>query len=246
MSGYLGWCSDFFVNQKLALKMDLPSAREPVLELFDRIRKHQPSLSRIKRTDTEVALESTEGERSFQWVSLRQTTLRSGVVNPDDLSDAYRLHKFILETAPWFLSISPIDIDHLDLVFGFDFEAEGCRDGIVAEALLSGCPLAALLDGSRDAPIDVQPFIGFTVDGAPELRAYLEVKTRPAAMHHGPPRHSNEPISVYLTVRREGSVAQLEDLPAILASLSGHAERLAEERVIPHIVQPLLERIRAQ
>jgi len=28
-------CSDFYVNQKLALKLDLPTARESVLDLFD-------------------------------------------------------------------------------------------------------------------------------------------------------------------------------------------------------------------
>jgi len=31
-------CRDFCVNQKLALKMDLPAAREPVLDLFGRLR----------------------------------------------------------------------------------------------------------------------------------------------------------------------------------------------------------------
>ena len=35
-------CSDFYVNQKLALKMDLPTRRETVLDMFDRIRREMP------------------------------------------------------------------------------------------------------------------------------------------------------------------------------------------------------------
>ena len=37
-TSYGALCSDFYINQKFALKMDLPTARETVLDLFDRIR----------------------------------------------------------------------------------------------------------------------------------------------------------------------------------------------------------------
>jgi hypothetical protein len=85
-------CRDFYVNQKLALKMDLPWGREPVLELFDRMRKTVPALSDLRRQDHEISLESPEDDdRGYSWVALRQTSLRSGCVNPADLSDAYRL-----------------------------------------------------------------------------------------------------------------------------------------------------------
>ena len=157
-------CRDFYVNQKLALKMDLPWGREPVLELFDRLRKAVPSLTDLRRQEHEISLESPEDDsRSYAWVALRQTSLRSGLVNPADLSDAYRLHRTVLETAPWFLSIRPLDVDHLELVFGFDFEAEGNRDAIIFDALLADTPLAGLLERDRDEPLDVQPFIGLNL-----------------------------------------------------------------------------------
>jgi hypothetical protein len=54
-----------------------------------------------------------------------------------------------------------------------------------------------------------------------------------------PLRFPSEPISVFLTVRRTAPIAKLEDLPAAMAALAGHAERLAEERVIPSVLVPI-------
>jgi hypothetical protein len=237
-------CRDFYVNQKLALKMDLPWGREPVLELFDRMRKAVPSLTDLRRYDHEISLESPEDdERSYAWVALRQTSLRSGFVNPADLADAYRLHRTVLETAPWFLSIRPLDVDHLELVFGFDFEAEGNRDAIIFDALLADTPLAGLLERGRDEPLDVQPFIGLNLDRDDGTTAFVEVKSRTKGAESTPQRFPSEPISVYLTVRRSGPIDRLEDLPTILAALAGHAERLAEERVIPSVLIPIRDAI---
>ncbi len=246
MESSFPWCTDFYVNQKLALKMDLPATREPVLELFDRIRRHSPALVRLKRSEEEVALESEENGRSFQWVSMRQTSLRSGFVNPAEIGEAYRLHRFLLESAPYFLSISPLDIDHVDLVFGFDFEADGNRNSAVADALLAGSPLGDLLGVAGEEPIDVQPFIGFTLDENGDHAAFVEVRTHQRGapdLHRN--REGRDPISLYLTIRRPGPVARIEDLAGVFGGLCGHAERIAEERVIPHIVTPLRERLRS-
>jgi hypothetical protein len=40
--------------------------------------------------------------------------------------------------APYFLSISPLDVDHLELVYAFDFDCSGNRDEVVMDALLGG------------------------------------------------------------------------------------------------------------
>ena len=38
-SNLAGLCSDFYINQKIALTMDVPEGRESVLDLFGRIQK---------------------------------------------------------------------------------------------------------------------------------------------------------------------------------------------------------------
>ena len=244
MSAFATFCSDFCINQKIALKMDLPEAREPTLELFDRLRRQLPRLTRVRRVEGEVALESAEDEQDFLWVALRQTSIRSGHVNPKSTDDGYKIHRAVLETAPWFLSMSPLDIDHIELVFGFDIETASHRDGIVYEALLAKSPLGSLLDCDHDHPIDVQPFVGISLTEGRELQASFEVKTRP---HRADTKHSSttDPISVYLTVRRNGPLSSLDELPTIFATLCGHAERLAEQRAIPHLVMPIWQAISA-
>lgn len=237
-------CRDFCVNQKLALKMDLPAAREPVLDLFGRLRKDLPRLSSLQRyPDGEVALESAEDERDFLWVAMRQVSLKSGWVNPPALDDAYRMHRTVLEVAPYFLSISPLDVDHLELVFAFDFECDGNRDEVVLDALLGGSPLGEFADVSTDSVIDAQPFLAIALSDSPEMHVYLEVKTRVPRNEPTAGRDGTDPISVMLTVRRTGPVRALADLPTHLAALSGHGERIVEQRLIPRVLVPLRQRI---
>lgn len=235
---YTALCTDFYVNQKIALKLDLPGGRETVLDMFDRIRRELPRMDRFRRYEGELALESPDDERSYCWAALRQTSVRSGWVNPESLVQAYRLHRLILETAPYYLSITPLDVDHLELVFGFDFEAEQNRDAIVFNALLADTPLAALVDTDHESVLESQPLIGIALDEDRHTQAFIEVKTRgrPGEAPQGP---LADPISVYLTVRHQGGLRAIEDFPTAFAALAGHAERLVEQRVIPHVVVPI-------
>ena len=50
--------SDLYLNLKLQVKMDLPRSRDVVLELFERVRKQNPSIRMFKKFKDELALES--------------------------------------------------------------------------------------------------------------------------------------------------------------------------------------------
>lgn len=238
-------CTDFYINQKLALKMDLPTGRETVLDLFDRVRKFRPAMNRFRRYDGELALESAARDGQYDWVALRQTAARSGTVNPDSLAEAYQLHRLLLEVAPFYLSISPLDVDYLELMFGFDLEAPGNHDDIVFEALFAESPLGRVVDSDRLVAVDVQPFFTFALDAERQVQVNFEVKTRAtegeggeesAAPGEGGPE---EPISVFLSLRRVGPIDSVEDLPKIFESLATAAEEIANERVIPHLILPI-------
>jgi hypothetical protein len=239
-------CTDFYVNQKLALKLDLPSARETVLDMFDRIRKELPNMDRFRRYDGELALESAEAESEYNWIALNRTAIRSGWVNPDSLDQAYRLHRLILDVAPYYLSISPLDVEFMELVFGFDIEAETNRNEVVFDALLGESPLMSLVDGDRELVLDAQPFIGFSLNHACDLQAFVEIKTRTRSREIATGQYESGPISVYLTVRRYGPFQTIEDFSHSYGTLAGHAERLSEERVIPHIVMPIRDGLLSQ
>ena len=138
-------CTDFYINQKVAVKMDLPGERETILHLFDRVRKSMPRMTRFRRYDDELALESSRRDPEYTWLALRRTSIRTGHVNPPAMADAYSFHRLLLDVAPAFLSVSPIDIDFIELLFGFDLECSGNHDEVVYEALFQDTPLAGLM-----------------------------------------------------------------------------------------------------
>ena len=104
-------CTDFYINQKLALKMDLPGDRETILHLFDRIKRAHPSMDRFHRYEGELTLESSRREAEYRWIGLRRTSIRTAHVNPQSMDEAYKFHRLVLSEAPYHLTISPLDVD---------------------------------------------------------------------------------------------------------------------------------------
>lgn len=293
-TSYGALCSGFTASQKLLVSMALPPEREPVLGLFERVRKQRPALRRFKRYSNELALESgpfpgTTGGAggagglggaggdvdvdSEEWVAMRKRSVRSGVVNPPSMKSAKDLHTLVLQTAPFYLGINPLEVEYLEVSFAFEMDAAGNHNQIVAEALLGNGPLAKFIEKEIEErgaqAIDVQPFLGLAFGAAQEVEAYLELKTRsgPAAAVGGAgvdadeagfdasfraeggiefdagdddeDADADEPITVYLTVRRNGPLISVDDLPGWLDELWAAAERLTDERVAPLILKPL-------
>lgn len=238
-------CTDFYVNQKLALKMDMPAERETVLHFFDRVRRAMPSMNRFRRYEGELALESSRKDAEYKWLALRRTSLRSGHVNPQTMEEAYRFHRLLLEVAPYHLTISPLDVDYLELMFGFDMECKDNHDKIVFEALYEDTPMAALVrDGEGGGKIlDVQPIFGQSLSDAGDLQAYFEIKTRPKSRRGSSKAYRNEPISLFLTVRKYGPVDDIEQIQAEFDDMTSVCEQLAGERLVPDLLTPIAQRI---
>ena len=234
-------CTDFYVNQKLALKMDLPAERETLLHFLDRMRKSYPAMTRFRRYDGELALESSRREPEYRWLSLRRTSLRAGHVNPASMDQAYRYHRDLLELAPPFLSISPIDVDYLEVLFGFDLECEDNHDEVVYHALIEDSPLAAMLKVPGAKHLDVQPVFGLSLTPSGDTQAYFEVKTRPKN-RRGSSR-AGEPISLFVTVRRYGPVDDVTHLLSLFDKLAQQTESLATDRLVPHLLTPIARHI---
>ncbi|MFP4145710.1 MAG: hypothetical protein ACOCTI_01475 [Phycisphaeraceae bacterium] len=236
-------CTDFYINQKLALKMDLPRDRETILHFFDRMRKGIPSMNRFRRYDGELALESSRRETEQRWLALRRTSVRTGHVNPDSMEDAYSLHRLVLEMSPPYLTISPLDVDYLELLFGFDLECAENHDEVVYQALIEDSPLAPLLKVPGSRMLDVQPLFGLSLTPGGEWQAYFEVKTRTKTRRGSSQAYRHEPISVFLTIRRYGPVDRSEDLPVLMEQLGEKAETLATDRLVPHLLNPIARHI---
>lgn len=236
-------CNDFYVNQKLALKMDLPSDRETALHFFDRIQKSVPAMTRFHRYAGELALESSRRDAEYLWVAMRRTSLRTGHVNPQSMEDAYRIHRLVLQVAPYHLTISPLDVDYVELLFGFDLECNANHDEIVYDALIANSPMSDLLRTPQSRILEVQPVFGMSLGDQGDLQAYFEVKTRTRNRRGQPHQYRDEPISIFLSIRKFGPIQQIDDLQDIFTALSQHAEVLASERLVPNLLMPIARQI---
>jgi hypothetical protein len=231
---YGALCTDHYVNVKLGLKLELTRSRETVLALFERVRRQYPGMCEFRKYADELALESPAGDSPHRWLAVRASSVRAGVVNPSGRADAYRLHETALDVSPYFLDISPLDVDYLEVLWGFDLAAGGNHDAIVAETLLAGSPLAGLLDLADGRAADCQPVLGLQLgDG---VEAFFEVRTRPEASRG---ERSSEPISIYVTLRRAGPVDELKELRPLFRSMVERGEDLVERGALPVLVNPL-------
>jgi len=242
-TSYGALCTDFYINHKVSLKMDLPGERETILHLFDQIKRICPSMDRFRRFDSEVLLESSRKDPSYQWASLRRSSIRAGYVNPDAMTDATRFHTRLLELVPYHLTISPLDVDHAELTFGFDLECKGNHDDVVFEALLGETPLADLLKIEGAKPMDVQPFIGAKLASDEDVQVFFEVRTRRRSRRGGSSRYRDEPISIFLMVRRFNPISTIDQWPQVFGQMVEQAEQITTDHVVPSLLTPIARQI---
>ncbi|NIL96968.1 MAG: hypothetical protein GTO53_05690, partial [Planctomycetales bacterium] len=126
MSEYDSLSDDFYINMTLSTEMDLPGGREAVLHFFERLQKTYPSMRNFYcREKGDFVLEEDKGLGRYRWVALENRRICSGQVNPASVEDALQQHRLVLEIAPYMLSVSPLDCEALDLLYGFDFTYRG-------------------------------------------------------------------------------------------------------------------------
>ncbi len=240
-SSYRALCSDFYINTKLNVRMELPTNREPVLELFERTRRSYPAMNAFRRYKDELALESAPNATPHRWIAIRNASVRSGVVNPTTADEMYSIHRTSVEISPYFLSISPLDIEYIELLYGFDLTAKGNHDAIAANALFAGSPMAALLDTAEINVLDCQPAMGMKLVDDDGLEVHFEVKTRSKGKKPNEP--NTDPISVYLTLRKYDPVTNLEELTPRLNEMIERGQTLVDDYALPNLLMPLREEI---
>ena len=123
MNKYLAESDDFYVNVNLNTEMELPTGRDTVLHFFEQMKKRYPDLRNFStREEGDLVLEGNKEEESYRVLAIEPRRLCSGHVNPPSLEDAYAQHELVLELAPHLLTISVLDCEALDVMFGFDFD----------------------------------------------------------------------------------------------------------------------------
>ncbi|REJ70657.1 MAG: hypothetical protein DWQ31_00280 [Planctomycetota bacterium] len=244
MTPYTSLADDFYVNMTLSTEMDLPDSRETVLHYFERVQKSYPSMRNFYCRDKgDFVLEEEKGRGQYRWTTIESRRICSGQVNPESLDDAMTQHRLILDLAPFMLSVSPIDCEALDLLFGFDFTYRGNHSQLVAEALGVSPAVERLLDHSGATLISHEPSVTMALDEDCRVQCRMSIETRTNAYQVRTGEFPEEQLSVYFTARQYGSLGTDMSFVDALTDLSKICEDMVENYVVDHVLRPLARTI---
>ena len=239
-SPYAPFCEDFYVNMRLGSQLTFPHNRETVLHLFERVQKTYPGMTRFRKTDNgEFNLEEDRSSHTYRWVSLESKRLSSGHVNPPSLDEALAIHDGLLEMAPAYLGVSPLEIDYLDVLFGFDLGFGGNHDEIIAESLLQSSPLTCLTEEAGAKAVDFQPTVTVALSDDCRLQARIDIVTRTNSYQVRTGDYADDVISVYLIVRRYWGDRPKDTFESMFRQLAARADALCTNYVVPRILRPI-------
>jgi len=244
MIRYGSYSDDHYVNMNLNTEMELPHNRETVLHYFEQVQKQFPSMKNFySRERGEFVLEEEKESGNYRWTSIETRRICSGFVNPPSVEEALRQHRLVLDMVPFALSVSPLDCESLNVMFGFDYTYRGNHNELLCEALgilpafekMSNIPGATVICN--------EPSLQLALDEDCRIQCRLSIETRTSAYHVRTGEYPEEQLSVYLTARRYGSLDTGETFISAMDRLTGIARDLVENYVIENVLRPLQQTI---
>jgi hypothetical protein len=244
MSGYSTLADDFYVNLHLNTEMELPQSRETVLHLFEQMQKHYPSMRNFYNRDKgEFVLEEEKDRGSYRWVSVEPKRLCAGYVNPPEIADATKLHQLVMELAPFTLSVSPLDCESLNIMYGFDYIYKGNQNQLIVDALGISPALSALTSVPGASILAADPALQLALDEDCRTQARLSIETRTSAYHVKTKEYPEENLSVYFTLRRYGSLEPSDTFVKAISRMGEQCRDLVDSYIVEQILKPLQQQI---
>ncbi|MFV1967983.1 MAG: hypothetical protein ACC628_21370 [Pirellulaceae bacterium] len=244
MNRYSSFSDDYYVNMNLNTEMELPQSRETVLHFFEQIQKHYPSMRNFYNRDRgEYVLEEDKDRGNYRWATVETRRVCSGYVNPTSVEDAIEQHQMVLDTAPYALSVSPIDCESLNVMFGFDYTYRGNHNALLVEALGITPAFERMAEVPGATVICNEPSLQLALDSECRSQFRLSVETRTTAYHVRTGDYPEEQLSVYLTARRYGSLDSGETFVSAMLKLAELCRDLVDNYVIDNVLRPLQQTI---
>lgn len=244
MTHYASLCDDFYINMSLNTEMELATSRESLLHFFEQIHRRFPSMrSFYARTREEYVLEEDKDRGSYRWCSIEPRRIASGYVNPESVEAAMEQHRVVLELVPYELTVTPLDCEALDLLFGFDFTYRGNHNELVVEALGLPPTYEGLLALPGARVINYEPHLTVALDSDCRLQFRVAIETRTNAYNIRTEDYPEDQLSVYVTARHYGSLPHNTTFVQVLRKLHDVCLKLLEGYVVDHILRPLARTI---
>jgi len=148
-----------------------------------------------------------------------------------------------LELAPALLSISPLDCEALDLLFGFDFAYRGNHNSLLAEALGVGSALDRVAEIPGGRVINYEPSLTIALDEECRVQVRVSTETRTNAFQVRTGEFAEEQLSVYVTARQYGSLDPHMTYADAVDRLAQVAREVVDTCVTEQILKPLARTI---
>ena len=244
MTAYAALADDFYVNMNLATEMELPAQRDTILQYFERVQKKYPTMRKFYcRDKRDYVLEEDKDQGRYRWAAVEAKRLCSGQVNPPSLDAALEQHRLVLDLAPAYLSVSPLDCEALDVLFGFDFAYRGNHNALLAEALGVGSALDRVCELPGGRVINYEPSLTVSLDEDCRVQVRVSTETRTNAFQVRTGEFTEDQLSVYVTARQYGSLEPGASYIETLDRLAQLARDVVDSCVVEQILRPLARTI---
>ncbi len=244
MSGYGTFSDDYYNTVTLNTEMELPSTRETLLHYFEQLQKVYPSMKHFYgRDDGEFVLEEEKDAGNYRWSSVESKRVSSGYVNPPSIEAAIEQHEKVLEFVPYALAVSPLDCALLQVTFGFDFIYRGNHHQLLADTLGIPAAFGRLREDFGANLVCYEPFLQFALDADCRVQCRLSVEPRTSAYQIRSGEFPEEQLSVFLAIRRYGSIEHDMTLVATMQQLMGQAREIIDGYIIDNVLLPLKQAI---
>ena len=242
---YGALCDEFYINMRLGTQMKLAIDRATIIAFFERIQRLYPNMVNFHQDQKhgESCIEEPREENTYRWLSVETQRLSSGHLNPENPQDAYKYNKSVLETVPYYMAISPVDLDYLDVLWGFDFSYKGNHHELIAEALLGETPMGKLMEANHAKGInfELSGIVSLSEDTRTHARVWIEPRTTPAQVRTCD--FPEEMISLYVIVRQWNGGKRLQELHELHRQLIELGEKFVDDHVIGPFLSPIRDAI---
>lgn len=254
-------CDHFYIHMSLNTEMELPASRDTLLHFFELLRKNHPSMRNFRhQSPDKFLLEDDATQETHRWCVVERKRIGCGILFPESMNDAIAMHVQILDTATWALSLTPLDCESLDLIYGFDFVCRGNPSKLLVDTLGVPPMLEPLCEcESAKQILHYSPAITIADDGDPRTQIRIHFETQ---NHLTQKTEEDEILTVFLTVRRYGcpdssalnrfSVADEKNptrestenlLGKTLRYIAACAERIMDEYLVDAVLSPIAQAV---
>ena len=141
------------------------------------------------------------------------------------------------------LSVSPLDCEALDLLFGFDFTYRGNHNQLVAEALGVSPAMERMIEVPGATVINFEPSVTLALDEECRTQVRLSIETRTNAYQVRTGDFPEDQLSVYVTARQYGSLDPDTTFVQSLENLAQICRDMVDNYVIDQVLKPLARTI---